>query len=108
MKTIGVPQPQGGKKVDPWKPNKEVCPEYPYWTHYNEDGEIVYSVPMDVMNDIPVDDDEEEKYSYSFLPILNMRSGCAISAKIRGAVPGKTVVHRRRGSSGAFLGATRH
>ena len=24
---------------------------------------------MDVMNDIPVDDDEEEKYSYSFLPI---------------------------------------
>ena len=61
-----------------------------------------------VMNDIPVDDDEEEKYSYSFLPILNMRSGCAISAKIRGAVPGKTVVHRRRGSSGAFLGAPLH
>ena len=69
MKTIGVPQPQGGKKVDPWKPNKEVCPEYPYWTHYNEAGEIVYSVPMDVLNDIPVDEYDEEKYSYSFLPI---------------------------------------
>ena len=69
MKTIGVPQPQGGKKVDLWKPNKEVCPEYPYWTHYNEAGEIVFSVPMDVMNDIPVDDEDDEKYSYSFLPI---------------------------------------
>ena len=68
MKKNGIPQPQNGRKVDPWKCNKEVCPEYPYWTHYNEDGEIVYSVPMDVMNDIPVDDDDEE-YSYSFLPI---------------------------------------
>ena len=54
--------------IDLCKCNKEVCPEYPYWTHYNEAGEIVYSVPMDVMNDIPVDDDDEE-YSYSFLPI---------------------------------------
>ena len=54
--------------IDPWKCNKEVCPEYPYWTQYNEAGEIVYSIPMDVMNDIPVDDDDEE-YSYSFLPI---------------------------------------
>ena len=69
MKTIGVPQPQGGKKVDPWKPNKEVCPDYPYRTHYNEAGEIVFSIPMDVMNDIPVDDEDDEKYSYSFLPI---------------------------------------
>ncbi len=67
-------------KIERWKPNTEVDAQYPYWTRLNEAGEIVYSVPLEAPNDIPVDaDDNADKYEYSYLPLLggkNLRVYC--------------------------------
>ena len=68
-------------KIARWKPNTEVDAQYPYWTRLNEAGEIVYSVPLEAPNDIPVDadDDEADKREYSYLPLLggkNLRVYC--------------------------------
>ena len=59
--------------IERWKPNKEVDPKYPYHCRRNDDGRIVYSVPMEAPNDIPADMNDEgadrydgrEKYPYS-------------------------------------------
>ena len=69
------------EKIERWKPNKELDPKYPYWTRRNEAGEIVYSVPLEAPNDIPVDKDapDEDKVEYSYLPLLggkNLRVYC--------------------------------
>ena len=69
------------KNHGPWKPNREVDPKYPYWTRLNEAGEIVYSVPLEAPNDIPLDadDDNADKREYSYLPLLggkNLRVYC--------------------------------
>lgn len=68
-------------KIERWKPNTEVDAKYPYWTRLNEAGEIVYSVPLEAPNDIPVDKDADDadKYEYSYLPLLggkNLRVYC--------------------------------
>ena len=59
-------------KIERWKSNKEVDPDYPFYSRKAEDGTIYYSVPMEAPNDIPVDKDapDEDKYEYSYLPLL--------------------------------------
>lgn len=55
----------------PWKSNKEVDPNYPFWTRLNEAGEIVYSVPLEAPTEIPVDESKgAEQHEYSYLPIF--------------------------------------
>lgn len=68
-------------KIDRWQSNKEVDPEYPFYSRKAEDGTIYYSVPLEAPNDIPVDadDDETDKREYSYLPLLggkNLRVYC--------------------------------
>ena len=62
--------------IERWKPNKEVDPKYPYHCRWNDDGRIVYSVPMEAPNDIPADMNDEgaDKYEYSYLPLLGGKS----------------------------------
>ena len=69
------------EKIERWKSNKDVDPEYPFYSRRDEDGTIYYSVPLEAPNDIPVDADDEdaEKYEYSYLPLLggkNLRVYC--------------------------------
>ena len=69
------------EKIARWKSNKEVDPEYPYYSRKAEDGTIYYSVPLEAPNDIPVDKDapDEDKVEYSYLPLLggkNLRVYC--------------------------------
>lgn len=69
------------EKIARWKSNKEVDPDYPYYSRKAEDGTIYYSVPMEAPNDVPVDKDapDEDKLEYSFLPLLggkNLRVYC--------------------------------
>jgi len=68
-------------KIERWQSNKEVDPEYPFYSRKAEDGTIYYSVPLEAPNDIPVDadDDETDKREYSYLPLLggkNLRVYC--------------------------------
>ena len=60
------------EKIERWKSNKDVDPEYPFYSRRDEDGTIYYSVPLEAPNDIPVDarDDDAEKYEYSYLPLF--------------------------------------
>ena len=64
------------EKIARWKSNKEVDPEYPYYSRKAENGTIYYSVPMEAPNEIPVDKDapDEDKYEYSYLPLLGGRN----------------------------------
>lgn len=69
------------EKIARWKSNKEVDPDYPYYSRKAEDGTIYYSVPLEAPNDIPVDKDapDADKFEYSFLPLLggkNLRVYC--------------------------------
>ena len=85
------------EKIARWKSNKEVDPDYPYYSRKDEDGTIYYSVPLEAPNDIPVDEEaaEEDKYEYSYLPQLggkNLRVYCwettdrELALKIRGMI----------------------
>ena len=67
---------QKKKKQVLWKSNKDVAPDFPYWSYRNDTGEIVYCVPLEAPNDIPIDEDaeEEEKHTYTFLPFFG---GCS-------------------------------
>ena len=59
------------EKFEPWQRNKEVDPEYPWHSRTDENGEIVYSIPMECLNNIPVDDsDGAKQYIYSWLPLF--------------------------------------
>lgn len=93
-------------KIERWKPNTEVDAQYPYWTRLNEAGEIVYSVPLEAPNDIPVDADDgnADKYEYSYLPLLggkNLRVYCWETTdrewayKIRGMINTQHTQERR-------------
>ena len=69
------------EKIARWKSNKEVDPDYPYYSRKAEDGTIYYSVPLEAPNDIPVDKDapDADKVEYSYLPLLggkNLRVYC--------------------------------
>ncbi len=56
--------------INRWKPNRAVDPEYPFYCRRNEADEIVYSVPLEAPNDIPVDAGEGAlQLEYSRLPI---------------------------------------
>ncbi len=58
-------------KPEPWKSNKEVDPNFPWRTYRNEAGDIVYSIPLEAPNDIPVDEDDgAEKHQYYFQPLF--------------------------------------
>ena len=83
------------EKIARWKSNKEVDPEYPFYSRRAEDGTIYYSVPLEAPNDIPVDKDapDEDKVEYSYLPLLggkNLRVYCwetpdrEMALKVRG------------------------
>ena len=63
-------------KIERWKSNNSVDPEYPYYSRKTEDGTIYYSVPLEAPNDIPVDTDtpDKDKYEYSYLPLLGGRN----------------------------------
>ncbi len=85
------------EKIARWKSNKEVDPDYPYYSRKAEDGTIYYSVPLEAPNDIPVDKDapDEDKYEYSYLPLLggkNLRVYCwetpnkEMALKVRGMI----------------------
>ena len=68
-------------KIERWKSNKSVDPDYPFYSRRAEDGTIYYSVPLEAPNDIPVDKDapDEDKVEYSYLPLLggkNLRVYC--------------------------------
>ncbi len=67
-------------KIERWKPNKSVDPNYPYYCYRNEEGTIIYSVPLEAPNDIPEDESEgAEKREYSYLPLIggmNLRVYC--------------------------------
>ena len=41
--------------IEPWKPNREVDPEYPYYCYRDERGVINYYVPLEAPNDLPID-----------------------------------------------------
>ena len=69
------------EKIARWKSNKDVDPDYPYYSRRAEDGTIYYSVPMEAPNDIPMDEeaDDADKLEYSYLPLLggkNLRVYC--------------------------------
>lgn len=63
-------------KINRWKPNPEVDETYPYYCRRTEDGEILYSVPLEAPNKIPMDESEENavKIEYSKLPLLGGRN----------------------------------
>ena len=68
-------------KIDRWKSNKEIDPEYPYYSRRAEDGTIYYSVPLEAPNDVPADaaGGDADRYEYSYLPLLggkNLRVYC--------------------------------
>lgn len=59
------------EKFEPWQRNKEVDPEFPWHSRKDENGAIVYSIPMECLNNIPVDDsDGAKQYIYSWLPLF--------------------------------------
>ena len=54
-----------------WKSNPEGDPEYPWYSRKDENGEIVYSIPLEAPTEIPVDGgDDAKKYTYSWLPLF--------------------------------------
>ncbi len=59
-------------KIERWKSNKDVDPDYPYYSRKAEDGTIYYSIPLEAPNDIPVDRDapDEDKPKYSYLSLF--------------------------------------
>ena len=84
-------------KIERWKSNNSVDPDYPYYSRKAEDGTIYYSVPLEAPNDIPVDKDapDEDKVEYSYLPLLggkNLRIYCwetpdkELALRVRGMI----------------------
>ena len=63
-------------KINRWKPNPEVDETYPYYCRRTENGEILYSVPLEAPNKIPMDESGENavKIEYSKLPLLGGRN----------------------------------
>ena len=54
-----------------WQSNPEGDPDYPWYSRKGENGEIIYSVPLEAPNDIPPDScDEAEGRMYSWLPLF--------------------------------------
>lgn len=54
-----------------WKSNPDGDPEYPWYSRKGEDGEILYSIPLEAPTEIPADDSADaRKYTYSWLPLF--------------------------------------
>ena len=62
------------KNYTPWKRNPEGDPDYPWHSHKNETGEMVYAFPQECPNDIPEDTTEGAMlFQYSELKLFGTK-----------------------------------
>ena len=100
-----------------WIPNRDVDPDYPFYCRRDEQGRIVYSVPLEAPIDLPVDESEGvEKIEYSLLRMpggQTVRVYCWETTDREAAFAQRTWLNsecsrqRRRGPREILVGDTR-